>query len=230
MVKNIKSFSDPIIPYTFNGVYPPSDDTYLILDYFKKNVNENFFDELPITTIRKILDMGTGTGIIALFLQEIKKYLSKFTTKIFASDISDAAIRCATLNERSNNYKDNITFIKSNLFRKFPPSLQHSFDIIIFNPPYLPSISRKENNLIRRRSDSNWDGGERGFEVFIEFINQVKDFLNTKQKFYIYYISSSSTDLSQLNDELETRGFQNRILNTSHVFFEDIILNRLEEL
>lgn len=229
-MKNIKSILDPIIPYIYNGVYPPSDDTYLIIDYFKKNVSENFFDGLPFTTIRNVLDMGTGTGIIALFLQEIKKYFSKFTTKIFASDISDAAIRCATINERTNNYKDNINFIKSDLFRKFPPSLQHSFDIIVFNPPYLPSISYKENDLIRRSSDSNWDGGERGFEVFLDFIKQVKDFLNSEQKYYIYYISSSSTDLNQLNDELETRGFQNRVLNKKHIFFEDIILNRLEEL
>lgn len=229
-MKNIKSILDPIIPYIYNGIYPPSDDTYLIIDYFKKNVSENFFDGLPFTTIRNVLDMGTGTGIIALFLQEIKKYFSKFTTKIFASDISDAAIRCATINERTNNYKDNINFIKSDLFRKFPPSLQHSFDIIVFNPPYLPSISYKENDLIRRSSNSNWDGGERGFEVFLDFIKQVKDFLNSEQKYYIYYISSSSTDLNQLNDELETRGFQNRVLNKKHIFFEDIILNRLEEL
>jgi HemK-related putative methylase len=229
-VKNINSFPDPIICYPFNGVYPPSDDTYLIIDYFKKQVNENFFDGLPITNIRKILDMGTGTGIIALFFQEIKKYFSNFISKIYASDISDAAIRCATLNERTNNYKDNITFIESDLFRKFPTNLQHSFDIIVFNPPYLPSINYKENNIIHNRSDSNWDGGERGFEVFLEFLRQVKIFLNSEQKYYIYYISSSSADLSQLNEELEILGFQNSVLNKRHVFFEDIILNRLEEL
>ena len=229
-MKNITSFPDPIIPYTLSGVYPPSDDTYLIIDYFKKEVNENFFDGLPTNTIKKILDMGTGTGIVALFFQEIKKYLSKFTTKIYASDISDTAIRCAMLNERSNNYKDSITFIKSDLFRKFPPYLQHSFDIIVFNPPYLPSIRYKGKDLIRRRSDSNWDGGERGFEVFLEFIRHVKDFLNSKQKYYIYYISSSSANLSQLNEQLEILGFQNSVLNKRHIFFEDIILNRLEEL
>ena len=229
-MKNITSFSDPIIQYINNSVYPPSDDTYLIIDYFKKNISENFFDGLPITTIRKVLDMGTGTGVIALFFQEIKNFLSKFTAKIFASDISDAAIRCATINERINNYKDSLTFIKSDLFRKFPPNLQHSFDIIVFNPPYLPSINYKENNLIRKSSDSNWDGGERGFELFLEFIKRVKNFLNSEQKYYIYYISSSSTDLNQLNDELETKGFQNRVLNKKHIFFEDIILNRLEEL
>ncbi len=229
-MKNITSFSDPIIQYIKNSVYPPSDDTYLIIDYFKKNISENFFDGLPITTIRKVLDMGTGTGVIALFFQEIKFFLSKFTAKIFASDISDAAIRCATINERINNYKDSLTFIKSDLFRNFPPNLQHSFDIIVFNPPYLPSINYKENNLIRKSSDSNWDGGARGFEVFLGFIKRVKFFLNSEQKYYIYYISSSLTDLNQLNDELETKGFQNRVLNKKHIFFEDIILNRLEEL
>jgi len=174
--------------------------------------------------------MGTGTGIIALFLQEIKKYLTEFTSKIYASDISDTAIKCATLNERTNNYKDSITFIRSDLFRRFPTNLKQSFEIIVFNPPYLPSISYKENEIIPRRSDSNWDGGEHGFEVFLEFIRQVKDFINLDQKYYIYYISSSLADLNQLNDELEIRGFRNSILNKKHIFFEDIILNRLEEL
>jgi len=229
-VKNINSFPDPIIPYTLKGVYPPSDDTYLIINYFKKEVNKNLFDGLPINTIKKILDMGTGTGIIALFFQEIKKYFSKFTPKIYASDISDVAIRCATLNERTNNYKDNIIFIKSDLFRKFPQNLQHSFDIIVFNPPYLPSISYNEKDITRSRSDSNWDGGVRGFEVFLEFLRYVKEFLNSEQKYYIYYISSSSADISQLNEELEILGFRNSILNKKHIFFEDIILNRLEEL
>jgi HemK-related putative methylase len=229
-VIKINFFPDPIIHYTSNGIYPPSDDTYLIIDYLKKKINNNFFDGLPINTIRKILDMGTGTGIIALFFQEIKKYLSKFTSEIYASDISDAAIRCATLNERKNNYEDSITFTRSDLFRKFSPDLRHSFDIIVFNPPYLPSISYKEKDVGRLRNDPNWDGGEHGFEVFLEFIKQVKDFLNLEQKYYIYYISSSLADLSQLNDELEIRGFRNSILDRRHIFFEDIILNRLEEL
>ena len=229
-MKNINYFPDPIFPYTLKGVYPPSDDTYLIIDYFKKNINENFFDGLPLEPIRKILDMGTGTGIIALFLLELKKNFSKFTSNIYASDISDAAIRCATLNERANNYKNNINFIKSDLFGNFPSNLQHSFDIIVFNPPYLPSISYKEKDIIRSRSDSNWEGGEQGIEVFLEFIRQVKKFLNPEQKYYIYYISSSTADLNQLNEELETRGFLNSILAKKHMFFEDIMLNRLEEI
>ncbi|MBY9019815.1 MAG: methyltransferase [Candidatus Lokiarchaeota archaeon] len=230
MVKNINLFPDPIIPYTFKDVYPPSDDTYLIIDYLKTNINENFFDGLPLNSIRNILDMGTGTGIIALFLQDIKKDLSKFTSKIYASDISKVAIKCATLNERSKNLKERTKFIYSDLFRKFPTRLQHSFDIIVFNPPYLPSIGDKGNNIIRKRSDSNWEGGEHGFEVFFEFLKQVKDFLNLNQKYYIYYISSSLTNLCQLNDELKIRGFRNKVLNRIHIFFEDIILNRLEEL
>jgi HemK-related putative methylase len=229
-VKIIKFAPDPIIPYTFKGVYSPSDDTYLFIDYFKTCISENFFDGLQIEKIKNVLDMGTGTGIIALFLQEIKIFFSKFTAKIYASDISDAAIRCATLNESVNNYKDPITFIKSDLFRKFPPNLHNSFDVIVFNPPYLPSIKYEEDNIVRTRNHSNWDGGERGFEILLEFLKQVKAFLNSEHNSYIYYISSSFTDLNKLNDELELHGFRNKVLNKSHIFFEDIILNRLEAL
>ena len=51
MVKNIKNLPDPIIPYTCKDTYPPSDDTYLLIDYLKKNINEKFFDGLSINSI-----------------------------------------------------------------------------------------------------------------------------------------------------------------------------------
>ena len=42
-MKIINFFPDPVIPYTFKDVYPPSDDTYLIIDYLKKNEFSKLF-------------------------------------------------------------------------------------------------------------------------------------------------------------------------------------------
>jgi len=229
-VRKINLFPDPNIDCPFEDVYAPSDDTYLIIDYFKDHINENYFDGLDIKKIKNILDMGTGTGIIALFLQEVKKKKSNFSPRIFASDILENAIKCAKFNEIFNNLKKSVTFIHSDLFKKFPANLKNSFNVIIFNPPYLPSF--KFNNKVRakRSIDNSWDGGKTGFELFLEFILQAKPFINLDQKFYIYYISSSISNFQEINKQLEISGFKNTTLKKKHIFFEDIILNRLEKI
>jgi HemK-related putative methylase len=228
-VSIINSFPEPIIDCPFEDVYAPSDDTYLIIDYFNECINENYFDGLDIKNIKKILDMGTGTGIIALFLHEIKKSVLNFSPQIFASDILENAIKCAKLNESSNNLEKNITFMQSDLFKKFPANLENSFNIIIFNPPYLPSLKYNKNVRIKKGIDNSWNGGEKGFEIFIEFISQVKSFLDLSQNFYVYYVSSSIVNFQNVIEKVKRYGFKNTVLKKKHIFFEDIILNRLEK-
>lgn len=225
----INSFPEPNIDCHFDNVYVPSDDTYLIIDYFSESINENYFDGLDIKNVKNILDMGTGTGIIALFLQEVKKRISNFSPRIIASDILENAIKCAKLNESFNNPEKSITFIQSDLFKKFPANLKNKFNVIIFNPPYLPSLKYNSQVGIKKGIDNSWNGGKKGFEVFLEFISQVKSFLDLSQNYYVYYISSSVVDFQNVTKELEKCGFKNTILKKKHIFFEDIILNRLEK-
>lgn len=209
------------------NVYSPSDDSFLLIDYFKKIITENHFDGIDIRKIKNILDLGTGTGIIALLFQMVKLKNPKFNPKIYASDILEEALRCARLNEKANKFENKIKFVRSDLFKSFPDNLKHVFDVIVFNPPYLPSFqSVKEKNNITK-IDYSWDGGEHGNDVIIKFLDEVKDFLNMKNGCHVYFISSDRTDLRELNEKIENKGFKNNIVGKKHVFFEDIILNRL---
>ena len=226
----INSFPEPNINCHFEDVYAPSDDTYLIIDYFNESISENYFDGLNIKKVNNILDMGTGTGIIALFLQEVKKRILNFSPRIFASDILENAIKCAKLNESINNIEKSITFIQSDLFKKFQANLKKKFNVIIFNPPYLPSLKYNSKVRVKKGIDNSWNGGKKGFEVFLEFISQAKSFLDLTQNYYIYYISSSVVNFQDVTGQLENCGFKNTILKQKHIFFEDIILNRLEKL
>jgi HemK-related putative methylase len=229
-VSIINHFPDPEVECPFEDVYKPSDDTYLIIDYLKENVNEYYFDGLDVKKIRNLLDMGTGTGIIALFLNELKKRILNFSPNIYASDILENAIKCAKLNEAINNVETSINFIHSDLFKSFPSNLKNRFNIIIFNPPYLPSLNNGDISSAKKDQDLSWNGGERGIELFLEFISHVKPFLTLNQKFYIYHISSSATKFEDINDEVIKFGFRNRVLKKKHIFFEDIVLNRLEPI
>lgn len=224
------TFTDPIINCDSESVYAPSDDTYLMLDYFKSNINNSYFDGIKMGEIKNILDLGTGTGLIAIFFQLIKMQILNFNPKIYASDILKEAICCAKLNEKANKINNEIIFLHSNLFNTFPDNLKHSFNIIMFNPPYLPSFKLIKGNINKENIDYSWDGGVKGYEVIIRFLDQATEYLNYNLPSYIYFISSSRLDLEPLHQKIKNKGFKNLILEKTHIFFEDIILNRLEPI
>ena len=227
-MSKINIFPDPIVDYDFENVYRPADDTYLVVDYFKHHIDFDFFDGIPIENIKKILDMGTGTGYIALSFQIIKTIIPKFKPKIYASDILEEAINLSKHNERLNSFENEIEFIKSDLFKLFPKHLKHSFDVIIFNPPYLPSFEANIEKNNKLKIDHSWNGGNEGFAVFLRFLDVVKEYLNLETESRIYYVCSSRTDLNRLYSLIKKMGFKNRILEKHHIFLEDIFINRLE--
>lgn len=100
---------------------------YKVLEYIKKSKKDSF----------RILDLCTGSGIIAITLK--KEIVEKYT-EIVASDISEKALSIAI--ENANNNNANITFIKSDLFE----NISGKFDLIISNPPY---ISYKDKTTIK---------------------------------------------------------------------------------
>ncbi len=226
MIK-LKFIPDPLIACDFENVYYPSDDSFLLIDYFKEKISDNYFDGINVNEIEYILDLGTGTGIIAILFQFFKVKSKKFNPKIVASDILENSIECAKKNESLNKFHDEILFLQSDLFKSFPDSLKSSFNIIIFNPPYLPSSPLITDN---KKIDHSWDGGLKGFEILIEFIKKVRNFLNLQKSHYIYYISSSRTNLEELNITLDDLKFKSEIVKRKHIFFEDIILNRITSL
>ncbi|MCD6222132.1 MAG: methyltransferase [Thermoplasmata archaeon] len=73
-----------------------------------------------------VLDMGTGSGVLAI-------EAAKKASVVFAADISKEAIKIARENAELNGI-NNIEFIQSDLFSSLP---HIKFDIILFNPPYL---------------------------------------------------------------------------------------------
>ncbi|MFX1311621.1 MAG: HemK2/MTQ2 family protein methyltransferase [Promethearchaeota archaeon] len=218
---------DPLIECDHKRVYYPSQDTFLLIDYFKKNINEKYFDGIKISEIENILDLGTGTGIIAIFFQLLKSQNQKFNPRIFASDILYDALKCAKENEILNGFNNQIVFLQSDLFKSFPYKLKSSFNIIIFNPPYLPSLEYK-NTKHKQYIDYSWDGGLKGFEILIEFLKEVKNFINVRKEHYIYCLSSSRIMTKDLTKKIIKLGYNSKILEKKHYFFEDIFLHRLK--
>lgn len=85
-----------------------------------------------------VLDIGTGTGIIAI---ELKKALPE--TEIWASDLSAEALQVAKENAKDRHLE--IHFIQSDLFQALNPTKR--FDLIVSNPPY---IGKEELDVMDR--------------------------------------------------------------------------------
>ncbi len=211
------------------NVYKPSDDTYLFLKYFKQFINKDNIDGIKLNKISYILDMGTGTGIIAIFFAKYFKFNLGLNIKIYASDILLDAIKLSKKNAKKNGLENEIVFIHSNLFNNFPTSLEHKFNIIFFNPPYLPSesIFKKKNE---KKIFYSWDGGKKGIEIFENFLIQSIEFLSPMEKSFIYFLFSSNSALDVLYAKIEKLGFELKILKKAHFFFEDIILHRITRI
>lgn len=118
-----------------------------------------------------ILDLCTGSGAIAISLA---KYVPN--VKICATDVSKKALEIAKQNAKFNGVLNNIEFKESNLFDKIKDL---KFDIIVSNPPYIPTEEIKKLPIdVRHEPKIALDGGNDGLEFYRKIFENGYKFLN----------------------------------------------------
>ncbi len=118
-----------------------------------------------------ILDLCTGSGAIAI---SIAKYVSN--VKIIATDISSKALEIAKQNAKFNGVSNNIEFIESDLFEKLK---NEKFDIIVSNPPYIPTQEiRKLPRDVQGEPAIALDGGKDGLDFYRRIAKDGYKYLN----------------------------------------------------
>jgi release factor glutamine methyltransferase len=110
----------------------PRPETEELVDWISSEI-----DKESLTKEINILDIGTGTGCIAISLA---KNLSN--VNVFAMDVSEKALKIAQYNAKKN--KVTIEFLEKDVLQL--AKLPTQFDVIVSNPPYVRNLEKKEIN------------------------------------------------------------------------------------
>ncbi len=172
----------------YEGVYEPSDDTFLLLSMIDVNGGE------------EILEIGCGSGIISL-------HCSAQNCDVLSVDKDERALKNTKTNARKNDL--NISVKKSHLFSNIT---KDDWDMIIFNPPYLP-----KGGILPE--DDRWDGGKRGDEVIVRFLEDAGEYLKPDGKLYTCYSSLSPTERIE---ELIEKKYRITKIEQKDFFFETL--------
>jgi release factor glutamine methyltransferase len=167
--------------YCRPDVLIPRPETELIIEHFTRITKSNDFT---------LLDIGTGTGCIAITLAKMYPNAS-----ITAIDISEHSIATAALNAELHNV--NVELIHADVFEyEFP----HMFDYIVSNPPYIPLSESKELQaeiLLHEPAIAYTDGND-GLTYYRRFNGIIERFMKPEGKFLFEIGAGQSKDLTEI--------------------------------
>lgn len=170
-----------VLPNVFSPKY------FKDCDFFSQNI--------PIEKDGSFLEIGSGTGVNAVFAA------LRGAGKVVATDINQDAASNTLMNVNLHNLADVIDVRHGDLFE---PVKGETFDQIFWNVPFLYT----ENKNLTMLEQSTFDYGDLKKE---QFIKEAKDYLTAKGKVYIGY-SSDYGDVKKIIETLEKYNYSSKII------------------
>jgi release factor glutamine methyltransferase len=169
------------------NVYSPSDDTFLMLDAIAK---------ISVGG-KQVLDIGTGSGILGLFCASRGAHVT-------VTDVDQSALEYAQKTARVLAL--GLQTVLSDVFS----NVQGKFDLVTFNPPYLPSSTVEDRTV---------DGGPGGIALSKRFLGGLGEHLNCDGTalLLISTLNDSASLISEVNPE-----FQYEVMAKRQLFFEEL--------
>jgi release factor glutamine methyltransferase len=172
-----------------DGVYDPADDSYMLV--------EAALDEAKVG--EKVLEVGTGSGIVSLFLKDF--------ADVTATDISPIAV--------ANARASGVDVVRTDLYH----GVCGPFDVVIFNPPYLPTA---EDERLHSWLDHAFDGGPTGREVIARFLENIGSILPPCGR--VLTVISSLTGIDEVVGMYRQHGFTVEKVSEEKVPFEKLVV------
>ena len=182
-------------------VYEPREDTFLIEQEVERYAQG------------RVLDMGTGTGVLAIEASQKADF-------VIGVDINKDALDYAKKKAKAMRI-ENIKFVHSDLFSYFK-RYPDKFDLIIFNPPYLPEEKGESEEVKKQIS-----GGKKGYEILERFFSEANDYLKSDGKILVVF--STLTGIDKIHEILENYAFSYQKLSEEAYDFETLFVYLVEK-
>ena len=161
------------LPFTVDArALIPRPETEILVETVLEKVHSLMSLRLAMTV--NILDIGTGSGNIAIALA---KHIQE--CEVTAVDFSQGCLDLAALNAKMNSVQNKIQFIQSDVFSSLKAEHFHgSFDVIVSNPPYIPTSQMDFlPQDVRHEPPLALDGGEDGLDFYRRIFQECGAFL-----------------------------------------------------
>jgi len=160
-----------------------------------------------VTPEDTVLDMGTGSGILAITAGHAAR-------KVIAVDINPVAVRCARENIERHKLDSTVSVLKGDLFSPLPSG--SAFDIILFSPPYLEGKPKDNLGLALYDPDKS---------LIRRFFQEAQNYLKPEGYVQMAYSSIAEPErVLRIADEL---GWSYHILAERKGLFETFVIWKL---
>jgi len=181
----------------FKKVYEPSEDTFLLLDSLEQ--------DLPSleSTASICLECGSGSGLVITALSKALQNTGSTRRLMIATDINAAA--CKTTRKCADfHQQEGIQIVRTNLAESLVDRLKNCVDLLIFNPPYVPTELSEIESATNNQLCLSWAGGQDGRRTTDVFLRQYVPQLLSKPHGVAYLVAIEANNIEALQGLLLT--------------------------
>ncbi|KAH9912255.1 S-adenosyl-L-methionine-dependent methyltransferase [Epithele typhae] len=166
----------------YRHVYEPAEDTFILLDALEEDA-ETLRELRPAVCV----EIGSGSGCVTTFAGKI---LGASSSLYLTTDINPRA--CATTKATGCQNTVPIEPILASLVGPLRARLKHAVDLLLFNPPYVPTDAEEADAA---QDDAGiagaWAGGQDGMAITDVVLDQVENLLSPRGRFYLVAVKQN---------------------------------------
>ncbi|WRT63498.1 uncharacterized protein IL334_000403 [Kwoniella shivajii] len=179
----------------YEHVYEPAEDSFILLDALELDA-----DLLTSKKPTICVEIGSGSGIASTFLSNL---LGTDNSLIISTDINVHACQATIRTGEANN--TTLNPILCNLLSPIQNRLERQIDILLFNPPYVPTdLDELIQTQIGKDIGGSWAGGNDGMIVTNIVLDRLPDLLSTNGIMYLVTVIQNKP--LQIIKNMESKG------------------------